>query len=72
MNKKFAFLCLHRSPSQTQDEFEEGFNSLNLLMPNVNHVNATFSVITSDFNTKPSKWWRLDQGNTCGYSQLIK
>ena len=73
---------MYRSPSQTQDEFEEFYNDLNLLLCNVNDVNATLSVITGDFNAKLSSWWNLDKDNAevreinsltsaCGYSQLI-
>ena len=71
-----------RSPSQTQDEFEEFCNDLNLLLSNVNDVNATLSVITGDFNAKSSRWWSLDKDNAegreinsltsaSGYGQLI-
>ena len=73
---------MYRSPSQTQDEFEEFCNDLKLLLSSVNDVNATLSVITGDFNTKSSRWWSLDKDNAegrkinsltsaCGYSQLI-
>ena len=64
--KKFFFSCLYRSPSQTQDEFEEFCNDLNLLLSNVNDVNATLSVITGDFNAKLSRWWSLDKDNAEG------
>ena len=78
--KKFFFSCLYRSPSQTQDEFEEFCNDLNLISSSVNDVNATLSVITDDFNVK-SRWWSLDKDNAegreinsltsaYGYSQL--
>ena len=80
--KRFFFSCMYRSPSQTQDEFEEFYNDLNLLLCNVNDVNATLSVITGDFNAKLSSWWSLDKNNAegreinclksaCVYSQLI-
>ena len=80
--KKKFFSCLYRLPSQTQDEFEEFFNDLNLLLSNVNAVNATLSEITSAFNANSSRWWSLDKDNAegreincltsaCGYSQLI-
>ena len=61
--KKFFFSCLHRSPSQKQDEFEEFYNDLNLLLFNINDVNPTLSVITGDFNAKSSRWWSLDKDN---------
>ena len=73
---------MYRLPSQTQDEFEEFCNDLNLLLSNVNDVNPTLSVITGGFNAKSFRWWSLDKDNTegqeinsltsaCGYSQLI-
>ena len=58
--KMFFFSCLYKSPSQTQNEFEEFCNDLNLLLSNVNDVNTTLSVITGDFNAKSPGWWSLD------------
>ena len=55
--KKFFFSCLYRSPGQKQDEFEEFYNDLNLLLFNINDVNPTLSVTTGDFNAKSSRWW---------------
>ena len=63
--KNFFFSCLYRSPSQTQDEFEELCNDLNLTLSSVNDVKATLSVITGDFNVK-SRWWSLDKDNAEG------
>ena len=34
-----------------------------MLLTNVNDVNATLSVITSDFNAKSSRCWSLDKDN---------
>ena len=73
---------MYRSPNQTQDEFGEFCNDLNLILSNVNDVSATLSVIAGDFNAKWSRWWSLDKDNAegreinsstsaCGYSQLI-
>ena len=45
VDKNDFFSCLNRSPSQTQVEFEEFCNGLNLLLPNVNDVNATFNPV---------------------------
>ena len=64
-SKKF-FSCLYRSPSQTQHEFEEFCNDLNLILSHVNYVNTTLSVITGYFNNKLSSWWSLDKDNTEG------
>ena len=50
VDKKSYFLCLYRSPSQTQDELEEFCNDLNSLLSNVNDVNVSLSVTTGDFN----------------------
>ena len=67
MDKKKAFYsCLYRLPSQTQDEFEEFCNDLNLLSSNVNDVNVTLSVIIGDFNAKLPRWWSLDKDNAEG------
>ena len=49
-----------------QDELEEFCNDLNLLLSHVNNVNATFSVITNDFNAKSSSWWSQDKDNAEG------
>ena len=75
-------MCLYRSSSQTQTEFEEFCNDLNLLLSNPNDVNATLSVINGYFNAKSFKWWSLNKENAegqeinsptfaCCYSQLI-
>ena len=56
-------MFVYFASSQTQDEFEEFCNDLNLLLSNVNDANATLSVITGDFNAKSSRWWRLDKDN---------
>ena len=80
--KRFFFSYMYKSPSQTQDNFEEFFNDLNLLLSDANDVNATLSVIAGDFNAKLSSWCGLDKDNAegreinsltsaCGYSQLI-
>ena len=61
---------------------KEFCNDLNFLLPNVNDVNATLSVITGDFNAKSTKWWSRYKDNSegpetnsltsaCGYNQLI-
>ena len=64
MDKKALFFsCLHRSPSQTQDEVEEFCNDLNLLLSNVNDVNANLSETAGDSNAKLSRWWSLDKDN---------
>ena len=57
---------MYRSPSQSQDEFEEFCNDLNLLLSNINDVNTTLSVITGDFNAKLSSWRSLDKDNAEG------
>ena len=73
---------INRSPSQTQDEFEEFCNDLKLLLSNVNDANATLSVITGGLNAKLSSWQSVDKDNSegrqfnsltcaCGYIQLI-
>ena len=56
-------MFVYFAPSQTQDEFEEFCNDLNLLLSNVNDANATLSVITGDFNAKSSRWWSRDKDN---------
>ena len=55
VDKQGLFSGCYRSPSQTQDEFEEFCNDLNLLLSNVTDVNAILSVINGDFNAKSSR-----------------
>ena len=58
--------CLVTEIIVDKDEFEEFCNELNLLLSDVNDVNATLSVITGDFNAKSSRWWSLVKDNAEG------
>ena len=46
--------CLYRLPTQTKEEFEEFCIDLNFLFSNINNLNILLSVITGDFNARPS------------------
>ena len=60
------FTCLHRSPIQTSEEFEDFCTDLNLFMSNINDLDPACSVITEDFNARSLQWWGLDKENNEG------
>ena len=81
-NKKWFFMCLHRSPRQNCDQFSDFCKDFSTLLNNINDHRPSCCVIVCDFNAKCSKWYPLDKHNaagetlqtyttTAGYSQLI-
>ena len=80
--EKSFLTCVYRSPSQTQDEFEDFCTKFDLLMSNINAEIPLCSVITGDFNARSKRWWKNDITNlagqeidsltsSAGYKQLI-
>ena len=75
-------VSLYRSPSQTQDQFNEFLLNFEQLLSDVFFCSPSFLLIRGDFNAKTSSWWRKDsttskgiqiEALTCSYglSQLI-
>ena len=59
-NKKGCVISLHRSPSQSKDEFNQfPLNFEQLISDRINQ-NLHFILETSDFNVRSSSWWGND------------
>ena len=55
------FLCLYRSPSQGQVEFESFCTNFDLFLSNINDLSPACSIINGDFNASSTKLWKLDK-----------
>ena len=58
--------CINRSPSQSNDEFENFCVSFDLVVYNINDEFPTCFIVTGDFNARCSSWWKNDITNTPG------
>ena len=65
-NEKFLFTCLDRSPSQSREELESFYSSLDSLLSDIKDQHPTCSIVIGDFNAKCSKWCTTDKNNTAG------
>ena len=65
-NKKCHLVTLYRSPSQTNDEFDEFINSFEQLIDLIYNSNPYFIIILGDFNAKMSIWGENDQDTYSG------
>ena len=54
-NRKGEVVSLYRSPSQTQDQFNDFLLIFEQLLSDIN-----FLLIASDFNARTSFWWGKD------------
>ena len=52
-----GFCYLHRSPSQTNDDFDTFLSNFQMLLNEINNHKPSLSVITGDFNSRCSSWW---------------
>ena len=59
--KLCSFLCLYRSPSQTQDIFETFADNFELTFDSVINKNQFFIVALDDFNAKTTNWYKNDK-----------
>ena len=50
------FTCDYRSPSQTVDEFESYYQSIHLILTNIDDTSLFSSVLIGDFNAKCINW----------------
>ena len=65
-DKLCNFISLHRSPSQSQDEFENFFESLEGNLDRLFQNNPFLVVVIGDFNVKSSKWYYDDKSSSEG------
>ena len=59
-NKRGYVVSLYRSPSQTQDEFDNFLTSFEKLIGDIIAKNPSFVLITGDFNARSTNWWKND------------
>ena len=59
-NKKGCVISLHRSPSQSKDEFNQFPLNFEQLISDRISQNLHFILETSDFNVRSSSWWVND------------
>ena len=54
------FVSLHRSPDQSENDFENSCNSFELTLDAVSATNPFLIVAIRDFNAKSSNWYTGD------------
>ena len=59
--KLCSFLCLYRSPSQTQDIFETFADNFELTFDSVINKNQFLIVALDDFSAKTTNWYKNDK-----------
>ena len=81
-NKRCYVVSLHRSPSQTSDEFDSFITNLEKIVVDIFRSNLHFVLIIGDFNAKSSNWSSNDTTTAegaqldcftslCGMKQVI-
>ena len=61
--KIWKFICLYRSPSQTQDKFEKFINNLELNLETLSQNNPFLIVLIGDLNAKSKNWYCDDKSS---------
>ena len=64
--KRCFVISLYRSPSQTQDGFNEFWLNYEQLPSEIIFWNPSSLLITGDINVRTSSWWRNDAANLEG------
>ena len=57
------FICLYRSPSQSQDEFEKFIDNLELNLGALCQNNPFLIVLNGDLNAKQKNWYSLNKSS---------
>ena len=65
-NDKCFLTCIYRSPSQNHDGFQNFCAKFDTLLNNINEEFPICSVVTGDFNSRNSRWWKNDITNSAG------
>ena len=60
-NKKCRFIYLHRTPSQSQDEFHDFLTNLEMNLDDSFNSNPFLTTVIGDFNAKSNKWSEGDR-----------
>ena len=55
-NKTCFLTCLYRSPSQSQDEFENFCTNFDILLSQINDELPIYSIVASEFRAGCSRW----------------
>ena len=64
--KKYFFVVLYRSPSQSQNEFQVFMNNFELMLSKMSDENPYCVIVTGDLNCRSSHWWENDIDNEEG------
>ena len=59
-NKKIFVSVIYRTPSESKFEFNSFLSSFEQLLNVISKRKPTGSIITGDFNARPSSWWPED------------
>ena len=63
-NKKGCIILLYRSPSQTHDEFDNFFLTLEQVLCDIIARNSLFDLVTRGCNARTANWWRNNMTTT--------
>ena len=66
-NKKGYIMSLYRSPSQTNDKFDNFLKNFDHTLNQINSLNPSFVMILGDFNAKSSSWCTDDLTSNEGF-----
>ena len=64
--KKYFFAVIYRSPSQSQEEFDNFTINFELMLSKMHAENPFCVIITGDFNCRSTQWWENDIENNEG------
>ena len=72
-NKKIFASVVYRSPSQTNDEFNQFLLNFEKMLLDINQRKPYLTLVAGDFNARSSSWWSDDINTTEGptLNQLI-
>ena len=59
---------MHRSPNQSEDDFENFCNNFERILDTVSATNSFLIVATGDFNAKSSNWYTGDTTTSEGFN----
>ena len=66
-NRKGYVVCLYRSPSQTNDEFDDFLIKFGNTLQDISSLNPAFLMVLGDFNAKSFSWYDKDITSNEGF-----